>query len=240
MRLSQMGDKCPRQLWYSVHRPEMAEQMPAWVEFKYLFGHIIEGVAVSLMKAAGHSVVGEQDELNVDGVLGHRDCVVDGCILDVKSCSSPAFKRFEDGSIKDNDPFGYMAQLDGYICGSLEDPLVTVKDRGYLLAIDKQLGHMCIYEHRFRQDYIRSRIFEYKEIVALREPPSCTCGTRPHGESGNIALDVRASYNPYKYCCFPSLRTFIYAKGPVYLTRVVRKPDALEVDKHGKPVYNVG
>src|SRR6266849_6159935 len=40
-----------------------------------------------MAKAAGHEVLGEQDELTLDGVVGHRDCVIDGCIVDVKTTS---------------------------------------------------------------------------------------------------------------------------------------------------------
>ena len=75
-------------------------------------------------------------------------------------------------------------------------------------------------------------------LVALPEPPRCTCGTVPDGKSGNFKLDVKASYSPYKYVCFPSLRTFLYSDGPRYLTKVTRKPDVIEVDKNGKVVYN--
>ena len=238
LRLSQMGPRCPKALWHSIHTPELAELLPPSVRFKYQYGHIIEELALTLAKAAGHSVVGEQDELELDGVKGHRDAVVDGCVLDVKSSSTYGFKKFEDGSIglPGNDAFGYLDQLDGYLCASLSDPLVTVKDRAYLLVIDKQLGHMCLYEHNFREQHIRERVREYKSICGLSSPPRCTCGTVPEGKSGNIRLDVKASYNVYKHCCFPNLRTFIYANGPVYLTKVVRKPDVLEVDRHGKPV----
>lgn len=240
LHLSQMGPRCPKALWHSIHTSELAEALPPWAKFKYQYGHIIEELALTLAKAAGHSVVGEQDELELDGVKGHRDAVVDGCILDVKSSSTYGFKKFEDGSIglPGNDSFGYLDQLDGYLCASLSDPLVTVKDRAYLLVIDKQLGHMCLYEHAFREQHIRERVREYKRICELSSPPRCTCSTVPEGKSGNIRLDVKASYNVYKHCCFPNLRTFIYANGPVYLTKVVRKPDVLEVTKNGQNVHH--
>lgn len=238
LRLSQMGPRCPKALWHSIHTPELAEVLPPWVKFKYQYGHIIEELAISLAKAAGHTVTGEQDAISVDGVVGHRDCVVDGCILDVKSSSSYSFKKFEDGSISQDDSFGYLDQLDGYICGSLEDPLVSVKDKGYLLVVDKQLGHMCLYEHKFRANHIKERIRLYKSIVGRSSPPDCECGTKAVGSSGNIGLDVKASYNVYKHVCFPNLRTFLYSNGPVFLTKVVRKPDVVEVDKYGQIVYN--
>jgi hypothetical protein len=243
LRLSQMGPRCPCALWHSIHKPELAEPLPPWAEVKFSFGHIIEALAIALAKAAGHEVVGEQDELVVDGVKGHRDCVIDGCLVDVKSAASPSFEKFKTGSIRENDSFGYLDQLDGYLVGSLQDPLVKVKDRAYLFAIDKQLGHMCLYEHQFRETSILDRIRYSKYIVGLATPPKCECGTVPDGKSGNIKLDTKASYNVYKYCCFPHLRTFLYSDGPRYLTKVVRRPTRQdgtpipEVDRFGKIIY---
>lgn len=238
LRLSQMKEQCPRALWYSIHHPELAEPLPPYALIKYNYGHFIEAMAIAYAKAAGHEVVGEQDAIILDGVEGHRDCVIDGCIVDVKSTSSLGFKKFKTGSIEEDDPFGYLDQLDGYVVGSADDPCVTCKDRGYLLAIDKQLGHICLYEHRVRPDRITKRIAECKRIVGCDIPPECTCKSIPDGKSGNFKLDTQASYSAYKYACKPLLRTFLYASGPVYLTRVERKPDVPEIDKNGKIVYH--
>lgn len=240
LRLSAMGPKCPKHLWHSIHTPELAEPLPPEAEIKYSYGHILEALAITLAKAAGHEVTGEQDELVVDGVHGHRDCVVDGCVVDVKSASSIGFEKFKNKTIAQAgmDNFGYLDQLDGYLVGSAADPLVRTKDRAYILAIDKTLGKMCIYEHRLREASIRSRIAEYHRIVALSEAPPCLCETKEEGKSGNIKLDVAASYSPFKFCCFPNLRTFLYAKGPVYLTKVERMPDVTEIDRAGKYVYH--
>lgn len=233
-----MGARCPRALWHSIHTPELGEPLPPWATFKYSYGHVIEALAITLAKAAGHTVTGEQDAITVDGIVGHRDCVIDGCIVDVKSCSSFSFQKFKDKSIGQSDSFGYLDQLDGYLVGSTDDDLVTVKDRGYNWAIDKTLGKMCLYEHYKREESIKERIRYYKSIVALVEPPKCTCETVPDGKSGNIRLGIRPSYSAFKHCCWPQLRTFLYASGPVYLTKVVRKPDVTEIDRHGKTVYH--
>ncbi len=238
LRLSQMGDRCPSALWHSIHSSGLQESLPASARIKYTYGHVIEALVIAMAKAAGHEVTGEQDAVYVDGIRGSRDCVIDGCVVDVKSASSMAYQKFKTGSIKMDDPFGYLAQLDGYVVGSLDDPIVRVKDRGYLLAVDKTLGHMCLYEHRIRPEFIRERIRAYKDIVSLDTPPGCTCEVVADGKSGNIKLGMRASYSPQKHLCFPNLRTFLYAAGPVYLTKVVRKPDVVEVDKNGKHVYN--
>jgi hypothetical protein len=239
LRLSQMGPRCPKALWHSINTPDEAEKLPPWAEIKYSFGHIVEALAITLAKAAGHEVTGEQDELSVDGIVGHRDCVIDGCVVDVKSSSSRGMDKFKNKTLAQADSFGYLDQLDGYIVGSSEDPLVRVKDKGYILAVDKTLGHMVLYEHRVREDSIRARIRSYRDIVSSPTSPTCTCGTYAEGKSGNIALDTRASYSLFKYCCFPKLRTFLYASGPVYLTKVVRKPDVMEIDRYGNPIYGI-
>lgn len=243
LRLSGLGPKCPCALWYEVHHPELAEPLPPYARIKYAYGHIIEHMIIGLAKATGHSVTGEQDEVTCDGILGHRDCVIDGAVVDVKSAASRSFLKFRDKTIASDDPFGYLDQIDGYLLGSRDDPLVHIKDRGYLLAVDKQLGHLALYEHRLRTDtagvpLIRERIRSLKELVGLSSHPECECGVVPEGRSGNLKLDVRASYSPFKYCCFPELRTFLYATGPVYLTHVARKPDVTEIDKDGKMVYH--
>jgi len=245
LRMSKLGPICPRALWFSYHHPELAEPLPAWAVFKLSYGHMVEALALTLAKAAGHKVEGEQDEINLDDISGHRDAVIDGCIVDCKSANSRAFLHFKARDHHYLDRWGYLPQLDAYVVGSANDPKVTTKDRGYLWAIDKSLGHMVLYEHFINDDRNRGildRIRTYKEIVSRTTPPACSCGTVAEGKSGNIGLDVQASYSAYKWECFPHLRCFLYAgqdgvKKPVYLTKVVRKPDVTEVDKYGNTVY---
>lgn len=239
LRLSKLGPTCPRALWYSVNHPELEEQPSPHAQIKFMYGDLIESMIITLAKAAGHTVEGEQDAVSVDGILGHRDCVIDGCVVDVKSCNSLTFEKFKKRLLAE-DIFcsAYLDQLDGYLVGSHDDPIVRTKNRGYLLGVDKILGHLELVPHDIRKEHILERAKTYKEIVRLPSPPACTCGTIPEGKSGNIRLDTKASYSPFKYCCFPKLRTFIYASGPIYLTKVVRTPDVMEVDREGKIIYH--
>lgn len=240
LRLSQMGPICQKQLWHSIHTPELAETIPAYTRIKFLYGEILESLIIAMAKASGHEVTGEQDAVHVDGITGHRDCVIDGCVVDVKSAASRPFSTIKAGGME-QDPFlcAYLDQLDGYLVGSSDDPLVTVKDKGYILAIDKTLGHLCLHEHIVRPQSIRNRIRDYVAIVGLQSPPHCQCVTVADGKSGNYKLDTKASYSNFKHVCFPNLRTFLYAKGPVYLTKVIREPrDVTEVDRHGKYIYH--
>ena len=97
---------------------------------------------------------------------------------------------------------------------------------------------MVLYEHHLREQSIKDRIKSHKEIVARSSAPACTCETVADGKSGNIKLATVASYNAFKYTCFPFLRTFLYSDGPRYLTKVVRLPDVPEIDRNGKTVYH--
>lgn len=234
LRLSQMGPRCEKALWLSIHAPELAEPLPGKALLKYTYGHHLEEYILMLAKAAGHTVEGMQDELVVNGIRGHRDAVIDGCLVDVKSVNSRSFDKISSGGLKQDDAFGYLDQLDGYALGSADDPLVRVKDKAYILAIDQEMGGMHLYEHTVRET-IRERIDSYKAIVAKNFPPDCTCETVPDGASGNRKLDVRASYSPFKWECFPHLRCFYYSNGRRYLTTVAREPLASvpEVDRHG-------
>jgi hypothetical protein len=244
LRMSQLGDRCPRALWYSIHEPWREEPLPPWVRFKFAYGHIVEALAIACAKAAGHEVTGEQDALTLSEVHGHRDCVIDGCVVDVKSSSSLGMDKFKPGVLATQDSFGYLHQLDAYVVSSLEDPLVRVKDKGYIWAISREMGHMEVYEHVVRPDEIRRRIEEYKQIVSLDNPPTCGCKTEADGDSGNIKLGLNASYSNFKWSCFPQLRCFIYARGPRYFARVNKRPThhgqpIKEIDKEGKIIYNV-
>lgn len=243
LRISQIGPRCPHELWHMVHKPELAEPLPAPTIIKYTYGHTIEAMAIALAKAAGHEVTGEQDELSVLGVKGHRDCIIDGYIVDVKSANSRSFKKFQDKSLGENDLFGYLDQLDGYMVGSADDDLVRVKDVAFDWAVDKELGKMALYEHNLRRDHILARVADHKRIVDLSKPPPCTCKEVEDGASGNLILDVKGSYSAFKWVCKPNLRCFIFSGGPRYFTRVIKRPThhgqpLIEVDRHGRRVYN--
>jgi hypothetical protein len=167
LRLSRMGPQCPCALWHSIHHPELQEALPPWAENKFSFGHVMEAWGIALAKAAGHTVTGEQDAVSVDGIVGHRDCIIDGHIVDVKCVHNRGFKKWKSGDNPEADDFGYLSQLDGYMLGSRNDSLVTHKELAYILAIDRELGHMCIYPHKLREAHIKRRIATYKEIVAM-------------------------------------------------------------------------
>ena len=226
LRLSNLG-KPDRQLWYETHDTPREEFTPS-TYFKFLYGDIIEEVVLLLAEVAGHSVQGRQGEVRVDGILGHRDAFIDGILVDVKSASSYSFKKFKEGTLKDDDPFGYYPQLSGYIADPEYD-----RDHGAFLAVDKQNGTMALLPVSDSDTVdIHPRITHLKEVVAKDTPPERCYEPEPMGKGGNMKLPVGCSYCAFKKECWADvgLRKFVYSTGPVYLTTVVDPPRVMEVE----------
>jgi hypothetical protein len=244
LRMSGLGKRCPKALWYSIHHPELGEALPPWAEVKFAFGAIIEGLTLTLVRACGHSVEGEQDELRFEDIVGHRDAVIDGVTADVKSASSLSFQKFKTHDYGLVDSFGYLEQLDAYTLAAASDPLVLSKDKGVILAVDKQLGHMHLYEHHItgdRAEMLKARIARYKNIVGSPEPPACDCKTEVQ-DNGNIKLHWTAGYNAFKWECHPNLRAFKYSGGLEFFTKVVKRPfnkygPLPEIGRNGQTIY---
>jgi len=113
--MSSIGQPCERKLWYSINEPMEAEGLSGETRFKFLYGHILEELLLFLAGVAGHDVVGRQDTQEIEGVEGHRDAVIDGVVVDAKSASTYSYKKFEEGKLTENDPFGYVDQLQSYL-----------------------------------------------------------------------------------------------------------------------------
>lgn len=228
LRMSNLGVPCERKLWYSIHKQHHSEDYDASTLFKFHFGDYIESVLLRLAKDAGHDVRGEQDEMEIRGVKGHRDCVIDGVTVDVKSASSNSFKKFRDGLEVQQDSFGYLTQLKSYVRAGRDDPNVVNKTTGAFLVVDKQHGHICLDVHKFSQEEIDSvdELVEHKKrIVSDKETtPPRGFDPVPDGKSGNLKLGVNCSYCSFKDLCHPNLRTFIYSTGPRYMTKVSKTP----------------
>lgn len=228
LRLSNLGKPCERQLYYDVNLPELGEPLTADAKIKFLFGDILELLLLFWAREAGHKVEGEQDELVVHGVVGHRDCIIDGRVVDCKSASSYSFKKFAANGLHGADPFGYLPQLGSYLTASLDDPRVTDKDKGSFLVIDKTLGKICLDTYKLKP--ITEKYVERKrELVNAKKLPPRGYDDEPEGKSGNRKLGLNCSYCAFKSSCWPNLRTYAYSYGPVHLTTVVREPKVPQV-----------
>ena len=231
LRLSAIG-KSDRQLWYSANKYTQ-EKLQPHNYIKFMYGHMIEEMLLFFTRMAGHTVEDEQKVCEVEGVKGHMDARVDGRLIDVKSTSSYGFKKFKDGTLAFDDPFGYIAQIKAYAHSEGDDKF------GWL-AIDKQNGTLCYLEydqtdeqadvHPFISYDIAQRVRDVKKIVEQPEPPSLCYDVVPDGKSGNEKLSTGCSYCGYKKHCYPDLRVFLYSNAPRFLSKVVNEPKVPEIE----------
>ena len=94
LRLSQIG-KPDRQLWFDINSDKVRANLTSSTRIKFLYGYILEEFLLMCAAIAGHDVKDQQKEVSVGGVVGHQDCIIDGVLVDVKSASSSAFKKFK-------------------------------------------------------------------------------------------------------------------------------------------------
>jgi hypothetical protein len=222
-----------RQVWYDINWKGETEPLLPHMYIKFLYGDLLEQMVLFLAKAAGHEVQDEQERVEVDGIRGKIDCVIDGVLVDVKSASTYSFKKFADGSLFEpgNDPFGYVAQLAGYV--KAYERLHDKRTEGAFLAVDKTLGKICTlkipYETLDQYD-VEGRIKHVKEMVQLPEPPEKCYPTKPEGKSGNFVLATGCSYCRHKFHCWADanegagLQVYSYSSGPKFFTHVEKEP----------------
>lgn len=233
VRLSSVGQPCQRKLWYEINQPENKEPQQPHTKVQFMIGHVIEHVILDLAKQAGHEVLAEQEEVEVNGIRGHLDAVIDGTVVDVKSASPYSFGRFEAGLTPAVDKFGYLTQLGSYLGAMRDDPRVTEKNKAAFLVIQKVTGKLHLDVHEFTDEQLEEvgqLIDERKEIVEQDHVPDRAFTDVPIGKSGNRGLDTNCSYCHFKHTCWPGIRTFLYASGPVFLTRVERPPNVPEAE----------
>lgn len=228
LRMSNVG-KPDRQLWFDLKSKEEPLPVSAPTMIKFLYGHILEEVVLMLVRLAGHDVTGEQKEVKVSGVLGHMDCIIDGQVIDVKSTSGYAFKKFKNGTLPEDDPFGYMAQLAGY------EESEGTKGGGFL-AINKENGELALLiPEEIDKPNIKYRISKLKKQLKLDNPPSMCYNPIPDGKSGNMKLPKQCIYCRHKFTCHKDsnngkgLRVFKYAKNLEFFTTVVKQPRVQEI-----------
>lgn len=231
LRMSNFGTSCDRKLWYSVNKPEIQEDFLPHTRLKFIYGEIIEQLVLGLASEAGHKVEGQQDELEIDGVYGHRDAVIDGVTIDVKSANSRGFQKFNKPLDElENDVWfvSYIDQLQLYMEASQNDPLVTVKKAGGFLAFDQEMGHITLKLVTKKEGY-RDRVKHKKLMVNSATTPDRGYKDEPDGLSGNRKLCTFCSYCQFKKECWKGVRTFVASTGPKHLTIVKREPNMLEV-----------
>jgi len=229
LRMSQIG-KPNRQLWYDMRTTEETQEtLSGSTRLKFLYGEILEALLVLLTEISGHEVTEQQKTVEVEGIKGHKDCRIDGTLVDIKSASSYAFKKFKEGTLALNDPFGYIAQISGYAEAEGDNTAA-------FFAVDKSSGELALMKvDQMNMINASDRINYLKGVLKQATPPERCYEAEPDGKSGNMKLAVGCIYCPHKFECWKDangghgLRQFQYSTGVRYLTQVVNPPAVEEL-----------
>jgi len=229
LRMSNIG-KPERRLWYDLHSDaEDQENLPPQLYIKFLYGHLLEVLILFFVRLAGHTVTSEQKEISVSGIKGHMDCKIDGEVIDVKTASGYGFKKFKEGTLSQDDSFGYLSQLAGY-----EEAEKT--SNGGFLVMNKETGELATYiPDDMEKPNIKNKIKNVKALMKKDTPPDFCYEPVAEGKAGNMKLPRECTWCPHKFECHKEsndgkgLRVFNYAKGPVYFTEIVKEPNVEEV-----------
>lgn len=234
LRMSNVGEKCVRKLWYREHSPEKAEPIPGFTRLKFITGDIKEELVLSLAEQAGHTVEARQEEVTFEGVKGHVDAIIDGTLIDVKSANSRSMEKFRKHNLERDDPFGYLDQIGLYAEALRGDRRIKDPDRVAFIAADKELGHLVVDSYDIKRRDWKGMISRVKEALSSREPPARYYSDEPDGASGNRGLCVQCRYCEYKNTCWQDanegrgLRKFLYSNSIKWLTKVTRLPNVQE------------
>jgi len=228
LRLSTIG-KPDRQLWYDLNEPLEDVQLQPSTRIKFLYGYILEELLLLCTAIAGHAVTDQQKEVEVAGVKGHQDSMIDGVLVDCKSASGPGFDKFRYNKLVEDDPFGYLAQISAYAHAN-------GVDRAAFLVINKSTGEICLTPVQ-QMDMInaKNRVEYLKGMVTDSHIPDRCYDPVPDGKSGNYKLSVGCIYCGHKRECWKEvnhgqgIRVFKYAKGKRFLTQIGKEPDVEEI-----------
>jgi hypothetical protein len=230
---SEVGDPCPRKLWFRYNKPEISEDVGAPQLIKFFYGDMLEELVLNMAEDAGHVVESKQERVTYDvgngwTIRGRIDAVIDGDVVDVKSVTKYSEEKFKYGL--SDDPFGYKGQLMGYAAA-------MGKDRMGFLTIQKELGHVNYYPFPVDKHW-----FQHQAVAATEIVTSNTYEELPQFEavpqsktSKNKKLPTACGYCSYKKECWKNanggqgLRAFLYSGGPEFLTEVVDTPRVVEI-----------
>ena len=221
VRFSSVG-KPTRQLWYQNKYPEQEEELHLATRIKFMYGDIIEQLLFLLIKTAGYKVTDQQGEKVIDGIKGHIDGRVNGVLVDVKSASPHGYDKFVKGTIFEDDPFGYIAQISGYAEG---------EDEAAFIVMNKVTGqiHVATIDSMEMINF-KDKVKEVKKALKKNKPPARCYSDLPDGKSGNRKLSMGCCYCGFKIECWKDanggkgLRKFKYSNGSRFLTHVAKRP----------------
>ena len=231
LSLSSVGSPCKRKTWYRINKTEEAAPLKAQLLGLFFYGDLLEYLILALARAAGHDVQGEQDRMDAVGIKGHRDAVIDGVTIDVKSASRYGMQKFMNHTLRKDDPYGYISQLSSYVYAAKDDPLVTDKKRGAFLVVQKDTFNLCldVYDFSNELDNKVNEIQTVKKVVSGRLPKERIAPIPQSPSSKNTKLSYTCSGCEYRKLCWPEARVFQYSTGREYLIDIVTKPKVQEL-----------
>ena len=150
IRMSGLGRPVCQQL---LEKKGIQQEIQYNMLFRFLFGDIVESIAVLVLEQAGIDIIDKQKavSLNIDGtdVSGTLDLIIrdefgQDKVWDIKSASEWAYKFKYTGyggyeKIKEDDPFGYIMQ--GHLYGE-----ATGLPFGGWIVINKSSGEVAVVE----------------------------------------------------------------------------------------------
>jgi hypothetical protein len=198
--------------------------MPARLLLTFLQGHILEAVLLMLVEMSGHEISNKQTEVKVEGIVGHMDCVIDDCLIDVKTAAPYSYKeKFVNGGLLEGkDPFGYSLQADSYAHA------LGLERRGWLV-MNKATGELNLL---MNDSFINNAVGDIqatKEALEQDTPPDRCYNDKEDGKAGNRILGSDCGYCNHKIHCWPGLRAFKYSNGLKWFTNVVKEPKVEEL-----------
>lgn len=213
LRMSNIGKPCTRALWYDINGDDQVETLRPETKIKFMMGDIVEALVLYLAKESGHEVKEQQAQVEIDGIKGHLDAVIDGELVDVKSSSSYGMKKFKNGTLPDDDPFGYIDQISGY--GN-----ALGKTQGTFLAFDKSTGELATYTHKSLSN-TSDRIEKVKRDTSMESPPDRRFDPVNDRQTGGKKLNINCSYCSHKKTCWadPGIDMKVRSGRPVFLVK---------------------
>lgn len=231
---SDVGRPCMREPWYKYRNMDK-EQLSGSTKMKFMFGDIIETLALSVARLAGYEVKDEQKrvEMPLDGgwiLSGRIDANINNHTVDVKSVTKQSLNKFHDGL--NEDPFGYLLQLSTY------KALLPQTDGAGFLTVVKDSGQINYFDYTDKlldKQAVLDKANLVVRSITNAEPPE-RMAVQPDGASGNLKLCTNCSYCGYKSHCWSDanegqgLRSFLYAGGKVvHLVHIEKLPKVMEI-----------
>lgn len=204
-----------------------------FLPLRFMYGAVIEGLAVSTIRHSGIKIDAEQlaVELNVGDIVvpGTLDLVIDGKVWDIKSASPYSFEnKFASyDTLKEQDIFGYLCQLYGY------SKAANLKPGGFIV-IDKSSGEIKWLEvpENYEEEQARCLKTISDNVIVLTTDSTFKRQFQDKDETyrkkltGNRVLNYPCTYCKFRYACWPGLQNLpvkdstAYNKPMRYYTKI--------------------